>query len=596
MKRLLLSLAAICLLFSATFAQITSVGIIGPATPGGWDSDTDMVQDTANADLWSLTITLLDGEAKFRADDDWTVNWGETTFPFGTGTQGGPNIPVIGGDYTITFNSGTGEYFFDYDGPVGIIGDATAFGWDRDINMFPDTAMMADSNKFFITMDLGVGEAKFRLDDDWAVNWGATDFPEGVGEQDGPNIPISKAGNYTISFDTASGAYSFVENVTFSTVGIIGSATAGGWDTATAMIQDGADPNLWTLSTELSEGGLQFSANDGEIIWGADGFPTDTATVDGDTLAVPAGRWLIEFSTETGIYTFTQIQIFGSVGIIGDATPGGWDTDTDLMRSESDSSQWSIRMELLDGEAKFRADDDWAVNWGAGDFPTGVGVRDGANIPITAGEYIINFNSISGEYDFKLLIVYDSVGLIGTATPFGNWDEDYWMTQDPNDEDQWFIPSVALSGGDQNECKFRAEGDWAVNWGDAAFPTGTGTQDGPNILVEEGTYGITLNSATGEYAFGAELTTSIKDLLKPSDVTAYPNPASSILNIDLSNTTIRGQVELNLYDMSGALLQTESRTVNGVIQISIDDLPTGIYSLQIKGEKALVGKRVLIAR
>ena len=79
MKRLLLSLAAICLLLPATFAQITSVGIIGPSTPGGWDADTDMVQDTANADLWSLTITLLDGEAKFRADDDWTVNWGETT-------------------------------------------------------------------------------------------------------------------------------------------------------------------------------------------------------------------------------------------------------------------------------------------------------------------------------------------------------------------------------------------------------------------------------------------------------------------------------------------------------------------------------------
>src|SRR5687767_14337852 len=108
---LLFSFFAMLLLSSAT-AQVTTVGIIGTATPGLWDFDTDMVQHPDSAHLWSLDILLTDGEAKFRANDAWDINWGDTDFPIGVGTQGGPNIPVVGGMYTVTFNSNTGAYYF----------------------------------------------------------------------------------------------------------------------------------------------------------------------------------------------------------------------------------------------------------------------------------------------------------------------------------------------------------------------------------------------------------------------------------------------------------------------------------------------------
>lgn len=94
-------------------ADFASVGIIGSATPGGWDSDTDMTRDSGNPAIWVInSIVLTNGEAKFRANDAWTVNWGGNTFPNGTGTQDGPNIPVVAGTYKVTINITNGAYTF----------------------------------------------------------------------------------------------------------------------------------------------------------------------------------------------------------------------------------------------------------------------------------------------------------------------------------------------------------------------------------------------------------------------------------------------------------------------------------------------------
>jgi hypothetical protein len=66
-----------------------------------------MVQDANDPNVWTLTIKLTDGEAKFRANDAWDINWGSSDFPSGTATQNGPNMKVVAGDYTVTFNSST---------------------------------------------------------------------------------------------------------------------------------------------------------------------------------------------------------------------------------------------------------------------------------------------------------------------------------------------------------------------------------------------------------------------------------------------------------------------------------------------------------
>lgn len=46
-----------------------------------------------------------------------------------------------------------------------------------------------------------------------------------------------------------------------------------------------------------------------------------------------------------------------------------------------------------------------------------------------------------------------------------------------------------------------ANGSWDINWGNAAFPRGTGTQGGANILYKAGTYTVFFNDLTGQYMF-----------------------------------------------------------------------------------------------
>ncbi|TXF86692.1 SusF/SusE family outer membrane protein [Neolewinella aurantiaca] len=81
-------------------ATVTNWGLIGSATPTGWDSDTDLVYD-AETGLLSLTIDLVEGEIKFRANDAWDLDFGDVGADLKL-EYGGDNIVVAeGGNYTI---------------------------------------------------------------------------------------------------------------------------------------------------------------------------------------------------------------------------------------------------------------------------------------------------------------------------------------------------------------------------------------------------------------------------------------------------------------------------------------------------------------
>src|SRR4051812_7579468 len=181
------------------------------------------------------------------------------------------------------------------------------------------------------------------------------------------------------------------------------------------------------------------------------------------------------------LFTFLMIAVLGiaqdtytTVGIIGTATPHGWDASTPMrLASSSDAHQWTITLQLTQGEAKFRANDNWTVNWGGFSFPSGTGVRDGANIQVPATSYYtVTFNDVTGAYNFQALspAVYTTVGLIGSATSSG-WDASTAMTKSATDPHSWTIGDITLS---QGEAKFRANDSWDVNWGSGSFPGGTG--------------------------------------------------------------------------------------------------------------------------
>ena len=59
------------------------------------------------------------------------------------------------------------------------------------------------------------------------------------------------------------------------------------------------------------------------------------------------------------------------------------------------------------GGLKFRANHDWAINWGAtlnvSDINYGVGVGNGDNISVPAGTYNVFFNDITGNFVFQAI-------------------------------------------------------------------------------------------------------------------------------------------------------------------------------------------------
>jgi starch-binding outer membrane protein SusE/F len=185
-----------------------SIGIWGPSVDsqnGYAGPDVDMT--TTDGIIYTLSgFYFSGGQAYFRQDNASTLVWGSTNYPTGTAVLSGPSLFIPGGEHFVTFNRITGEYSFTFPS-VGILG--TAFNGfevaDTDLNT---------TDGFSYTIDdlaLSVGEVKFRKDNSWATNWGNNAFPMGTGVQDGVNIPITNAGNYSILFDRLSGDYMFMQ-------------------------------------------------------------------------------------------------------------------------------------------------------------------------------------------------------------------------------------------------------------------------------------------------------------------------------------------------------------------------------------------------
>jgi hypothetical protein len=108
------------------------------------------------------------------------------------------------------------------------------------------------------------------------------------------------------------------------------------------------------------------------------------------------------------------IFLCGPISLIGEFS--GWSFDHFMTRDNNNPDLWTTTMYLTsendfmpqDGivEMKFRENQDWAVNWGSNQFPSGTGVQNGPNIPVslnanfTTTIYEITFNCETGEYTF----------------------------------------------------------------------------------------------------------------------------------------------------------------------------------------------------
>ncbi len=189
----------------ATFtytAVATTWGIIGDASPNAWDDETALTYDPASS-TWKGGMHMTVGAFKFRANHSWDYNYG-SDLADGILSAGGGNIPIaLAADYFFTLDLSHPNAYTYSANRWGLIGSATAGGWDSDQNLIWDAA-----NKVLkITTDLVAGEIKFRANDAWDLALGGT---VDALTTSGGNIAIAAAGNYTITLDLSKATYTCV--------------------------------------------------------------------------------------------------------------------------------------------------------------------------------------------------------------------------------------------------------------------------------------------------------------------------------------------------------------------------------------------------
>ena len=79
-------------------------GIIGAATPGGWDGSTPLTYNATNK-TWEADIVMTAGEFKFRANDAWSINLGGDQDADDSMNYDGPNLSVAAaGTYHVVLD------------------------------------------------------------------------------------------------------------------------------------------------------------------------------------------------------------------------------------------------------------------------------------------------------------------------------------------------------------------------------------------------------------------------------------------------------------------------------------------------------------
>jgi len=279
---------------------------------------------------------------------------------------------------------------------MGIVGQFTNWGGSPDIVMTSSDGVQWEATGVVVTVDGGI---KFRLDSDWTNNWGGTSFPAGTAEVGGfgNDIP-GLAGTYDVSFNTGTLEYAFT-------------AVASGYDAIGfkgGFNNNAAVENLATLDgVDYFKKDFLFSSPNVKFqrtsptptTWGGASFPAGTAAENGNDIPLTVGYYNVSFNKNSLAYNFEQVP----VGLIGSAIPPyDWSIDVPMTSTDGGITHYLYNYTIGDGVAKFRANGNWATNWGGGtEFPADTAFLAGADIPVSAGTYdTISFNRHTGKYCF----------------------------------------------------------------------------------------------------------------------------------------------------------------------------------------------------
>lgn len=197
------------------------------------------------------------------------------------------------------------------------------------------------------------------------------------------SMVIAGAGTWIVTLDMNNLSYSVGKPILYM------KGDANGWDGYDYL--SGEDGVKFTGFMYLNQNGFKFTtASD----WSGTGYGANFDTApDAANIVItePAGYYQVDVDLSEKTYTLTPIT---SIGIIGSASPNGWESDVDMTYvpynkdTKEVNGYWEVKnITLSAGEIKFRANDGWDISWG-GELDN-LTTKNGGNITVEAGTYDI---------------------------------------------------------------------------------------------------------------------------------------------------------------------------------------------------------------
>ena len=166
------------------------------------------------------------------------------------------------------------------------------------------------------------------------------------------------------------------------------SGDANGWSFSNPLYSAAAD-GKYTGFMYLNQNGFKFATQQD---WNGTDYGTGLVAKGSNiVMTEPAGFYKVDVDLTSQALTYTAIN---RIGIIGSATPNGWNSDQTMTYNATEKC-WEIKgITLTAGEMKFRANNDWVLDWGG----------SLTNITFKGG----NINVAAGKYNIKLYLLCDT--------------------------------------------------------------------------------------------------------------------------------------------------------------------------------------------
>ena len=369
------------------------------ATPVGFN---EFIYEIGNESGWSephpihgnglgqySAVIYLNGEFKFKPNkDNWDGDWEKVSGDATGGTlttEGGPNMDgVDAGFYFVQVDLKEMTYKITPVNSISIIGSVRG-SWDTDIDMTYNEIMKCWEAR----ETLSAGEFKFRLNHDWAINWGGSldDLVQG-----GDNLQLAADGPYVIRLflSDEAPAHCTVKEDNGYPDNFYEIGNEGGWSTSHLLLGNG---NGQYQGFYYLDGEFKFKPNadnwDNDLEY-VSGDATSGSLTDGGGPNCPdpgAGFYQINLDFANMYYSLLKIE---SISMIGGFN--GWGEDLEMTYNKEEGC-WEVTTDAVSGEFKFRANHDWGINWGGSvDNLT----QGGANLTIDGG-----------THTFKLYLSYE---------------------------------------------------------------------------------------------------------------------------------------------------------------------------------------------